>query len=93
MSKIQSIILTQVLVESSVQTESPAANDTAAVVDAAIKSVPVILFPGNDVEAIETAGIWEPLSTWEKIFDNTGKSNELILVYDELNKKFVQQKK
>lgn len=26
--------------------------------------------------------IWEPLSTWEKIFDNNGKSNELMNLYD-----------
>jgi beta-galactosidase len=36
--------------------------------------------------------IWEPLNTWEKIFDAQGKSNDLILVYDELNKKFIQSK-
>lgn len=33
--------------------------------------------------------IWEPLSTWEQIFDRTGKSNELILRYDEISKKFM----
>jgi len=36
--------------------------------------------------------IWEPLSTWEKIFDNDGKSNNYITVYDELNKKFISDK-
>ncbi len=36
--------------------------------------------------------IWEPLNTWEKVFDNGGKSNDLILVYDDLNKKFIQAK-
>jgi beta-galactosidase len=35
--------------------------------------------------------IWEPLNTWEKIFDTTGKSNDYMLVYDEIHKKFVQQ--
>ncbi|MDQ6610418.1 MAG: glycosyl hydrolase 53 family protein, partial [Bacteroidota bacterium] len=35
--------------------------------------------------------IWEPLNTGEKIFDSNGKSNDLILIYDELNKKFLQQ--
>jgi len=35
--------------------------------------------------------IWEPLNTWEKIFDNSGKSNELILLYDEFSKKFVHR--
>jgi beta-galactosidase len=34
--------------------------------------------------------IWEPLSTWERIFDRDGKSNALILIYDELHKKFMQ---
>ena len=33
--------------------------------------------------------IWEPLSTWEKIFDADGKSNKLLLIYDELSKKFL----
>ena len=33
--------------------------------------------------------IWEPLSTWESIFDWKGKSNELILLYDELSKQFL----
>jgi beta-galactosidase len=32
--------------------------------------------------------IWEPLNTWEKIFDEQGKSNDLILIYDEIAKKF-----
>jgi beta-galactosidase len=32
--------------------------------------------------------IWEPLSTWEKIFERDGKSNDLILIYDEINKKY-----
>lgn len=33
--------------------------------------------------------IWEPLNTWEKVFDNNGKANELIKVYDELKKKYL----
>ena len=33
--------------------------------------------------------IWEPLNTWEKIFDGKGNSNEHILVYDELSKRFL----
>jgi beta-galactosidase len=33
--------------------------------------------------------IWEPLSTWEKIFDNEGKSNALINLYDEFSKKYL----
>ncbi|MGF2411974.1 beta-galactosidase GalA [Ferruginibacter sp.] len=35
--------------------------------------------------------IWEPLSTWEKVFDNNGKSNALLLMYDEISKEFVQK--
>jgi beta-galactosidase len=35
--------------------------------------------------------IWEPLSTWEKIFDERGNSNDLILVYDEISKKFLKK--
>ena len=33
--------------------------------------------------------IWEPLNTWEKIFDEKGNSNDLILAYDEISKKFL----
>lgn len=32
--------------------------------------------------------IWEPLNTWEQIFDKNGKSNELINVYPEVAKKY-----
>jgi beta-galactosidase len=35
--------------------------------------------------------IWEPLNTWEKIFDEKGNANELITVYDEISKKFVNK--
>jgi beta-galactosidase len=35
--------------------------------------------------------IWEPLNTWEKIFDEKGNANELITVYDEISKKFVKK--
>jgi beta-galactosidase len=31
--------------------------------------------------------IWEPLNTWESFFDRTGKSNELITIYDEFKEK------
>lgn len=34
--------------------------------------------------------IWEPLNTWEAIFDRQGKSNDLLLVYDDLNKRFMK---
>ena len=33
--------------------------------------------------------IWEPLSTWEKVFDDKGKSNELMKLYDEISKKYL----
>lgn len=36
--------------------------------------------------------IWEPLSTWESIFDKSGKSNELINIYDELSRKYLTVK-
>jgi beta-galactosidase len=36
--------------------------------------------------------IWEPLSTWEKIFDRDGNSNELLLLYDEFEKTYLIKK-
>jgi len=36
--------------------------------------------------------IWEPLSTWEAVFDKQGKSNDYLKVYDELSKKYLQDK-
>jgi len=35
--------------------------------------------------------IWEPLSTWEKFFDRDGKSNELLLEYDDISGKFLRK--
>ncbi len=35
--------------------------------------------------------IWEPLSTWEKFFDNDGKANELLKVYDEFKNKYLDK--
>ncbi len=32
--------------------------------------------------------IWEPLSTWESIFDKDGKSNNFIVKYDEISNEF-----
>jgi beta-galactosidase len=52
----------------------------------------------NEVNSIafEVAGgrgkgtcIWEPLSTWEKFFDNNGKSNDYLKMYDEISKKYM----
>ena len=36
--------------------------------------------------------IWEPISTWESIFDKDGKANEYMKLYDELNKKYIKIK-
>jgi beta-galactosidase len=33
--------------------------------------------------------IWEPLNTWERVFDEQGRSNELIGVFDEVRRKFM----
>ena len=33
--------------------------------------------------------IWEPLNTWEQIFDKEGKANDLLYLYDDLNKDFI----
>jgi beta-galactosidase len=33
--------------------------------------------------------IWEPLNTWEQIFDKTGKANDLLYLYDDLGKDFI----
>jgi beta-galactosidase len=34
--------------------------------------------------------IWEPLSTWEKVFDDKGKANELMKLYDEISMKYMK---
>ena len=36
--------------------------------------------------------IWEPLSTWESIFDKDGKSNEFMKLYDKISKKYLDGK-
>ncbi|MEP7322785.1 MAG: beta-galactosidase GalA [Saprospiraceae bacterium] len=36
--------------------------------------------------------IWEPLSTWEMIFDRQGKSNDLIKLYDGFQKNYLTTK-
>jgi beta-galactosidase len=36
--------------------------------------------------------IWEPLNTWEAVFDRDGKSNKYLAVYDELTKRFMVNK-
>jgi beta-galactosidase len=35
--------------------------------------------------------IWEPLSTWEKFFDNDGKSNQYLPLYDEMRRKYLNR--
>ncbi|TDH19968.1 DUF4982 domain-containing protein [Segetibacter sp. 3557_3] len=35
------------------------------------------------------SAIWEPLNTWESVFDRQGKSNDLLKVYDDINKRFI----
>ncbi len=54
------------------------------------KEVNDIVFnlPGNKGKG---TAIWEPLSTWEKVFNNDGKSNDFILVYDELREEFLKK--
>lgn len=39
------------------------------------------------------SAIWEPLNTWEAFFDRQGKSNELLKLYNELNKEFISDKR
>ena len=34
--------------------------------------------------------IWEPLSTWEQFFDRDGKANGMLLIYDEISKKYMK---
>jgi beta-galactosidase len=36
--------------------------------------------------------IWEPLNTWEAVFDKDGKSNDYLLMYDEISKKYLRRK-
>jgi beta-galactosidase len=35
--------------------------------------------------------IWEPLNTWEKVFDEKGNTNELMNSYDEISKNFLKK--
>jgi hypothetical protein len=34
--------------------------------------------------------IWEPLNTWEQFFDKDGKANDMLLIYDEISKKYLK---
>jgi beta-galactosidase len=33
--------------------------------------------------------IWEPLNTWEQIFEKDGKANDLLYLYDDLSREFI----
>lgn len=37
------------------------------------------------------ACIWEPLNTWESVFDREGNANELLRLYDGLSKKYLNR--
>ena len=41
--------------------------------------------PGNEMKG---TFIWEPLSTWESVFDKQGNSKELINVYDKISNEY-----
>jgi beta-galactosidase len=49
-----------------------------------------LIFNLPDNKGIGTC-IWEPLNTWEAIFEKDGKSNALINVYDEIAGKFLKK--
>ena len=51
------------------------------------KEVNDIAFDVPNGKALGTF-IWEPLSTWEGIFDRSGKSNDFMNVYPEIAKKY-----
>ena len=35
--------------------------------------------------------IWEPLNTWEQIFEKDGKANSYLYLYDEISKEFIKK--
>jgi beta-galactosidase len=37
--------------------------------------------------------IWEPLNTWDQVFDKDGRPNSKLMIYDELAKKFLPSSK
>jgi beta-galactosidase len=43
--------------------------------------------PGNKMEG---TFIWEPLNTWESIFDRDGKANDYMKAYDEIKNEFLK---
>ena len=44
--------------------------------------------PGNQLKG---TFIWEPLNTWESVFDKDGKSNQYLYEYDEIKKEFFKK--
>src|SRR6185437_5410986 len=44
--------------------------------------------PGNQLKG---TFIWEPLNTWESVFDKDGKSNKYLNQYDEIKKDFFKK--
>ena len=46
--------------------------------------------PGNDLKG---TFIWEPLSTWESVFDKDGKSNAYLNLFDDINNEYIKKKK
>lgn len=56
------------------------------------KDVHDIVFnlPGNKGKG---TCIWEPLNTWEKVFNDKGEANDLMAVYDEVSKSFLSIKR
>jgi beta-galactosidase len=35
--------------------------------------------------------IWEPLNTWERVFEKDGKANSYLYLYDEMSKEFIKK--
>jgi beta-galactosidase len=44
------------------------------------------------VKGAKGSCIWEPLSTWERIFDKDGKANDYLYYYDDISKKYLKAK-
>ncbi|MBS1743250.1 MAG: glycosyl hydrolase 53 family protein [Bacteroidetes bacterium] len=53
------------------------------------KEIADIAFAVTDNKGKGTC-IWEPLNTWESFFDKDGKANALLLLYDEMAKKYLE---
>ena len=44
-------------------------------------------------EGLKGTFIWEPLNTWESVFDKEGKSNNFLYDYDQISKEYVKRPK